>query len=230
MSGPPTPAPARAPGLAPRLGRLAVSAVALWAIWFAWSPAPPPLPEGIAVPGSPAALARLRPGSEFLIEGTLHPAAGSPRTWQGRFVYLRREHAKEDQLGARVLRTVEDARPAVRLRSGAGEWELPAGGYELRDAPRIAPHPWYARTQVNAGFRPGDPVVARGVVGAAGPELRALGVGPLAAYRRHAAEQARTRGLLVGAARVLASLFVVAYAASALVPPSSPASGSPARP
>lgn len=219
-----------AAGFPARLGRLAVSAAVLWAVWFAWSPAPPPLPEGIAVPDSPEALARLGPGGEFLLEGTLHPAAAAPRTWQGRFVYLRREHAKEDQLGARVLRVVEDARPAVRLRSGAGEWVLPAEGYELRAAPRIPPHPWHARTQVNAGFRPGDPAVARGVVGPAGPEIRALGVGPLAEYRRHIAAQTRTRGLLVGGARILVSLFVLAYAANALVRPSSPAPPSPRGP
>lgn len=126
------------PSPAQRVTALLIGSAALYAIW-SWSPVPPAGDVGVAASAEEAV--RMPPGSRFLVEGTLLVAPGDS-AWQGYPVYQRADRTK-DQTGDPELRIRHERRPAVTVRTSAGDLQLPAGSYSLRHAPRVPAERWY---------------------------------------------------------------------------------------
>lgn len=190
------------------------AAAALVAIW-SWQPAAPiPVPANHAEPVDAQALASLAPDTPFLIRGTLQmteDAAGQP--WQGRDVYLHRAQRDLGGWGASrhiVVQTIEQQRPALLLHWDGGSIAVAANSYRLDFSPRIEPGRNGNWDHSSRGFRNGDQALALGRTGADGRYwIESLLASPLGAVYEDIRLAQRPRLVLVLAAKIMVSLFIV---------------------
>lgn len=159
-------------------------------------------------------MASLVPDTPFLIRGTLQlaeDAAGQP--WQGRDVYLHRAQRDLGGWGASrhiVVQTIEQQRPALLLHWDGESIDIAANSYRLDFAPRIEPGRNGNWDRSSRGFRNGDQALALGRTGADGRYwIESLLASPLEAVHEDIHLVQRPRLMLVLAAKIMASLFIV---------------------
>jgi len=200
----------------PGAGRLLLAAAALFVVW-AWMPEQrDPLPAHVAEPADADALAALPADTAFLLAGTLEVSGDATAPpWQGRDVYVHR--ARRDHGGhgsSRHLRVdvVAQRRPAVRFHWAGGTVDIAADSYRLEHAPRIEPADRGDRwDRSSRGFRDGDTALALGRTGDDGRYwVESLLQWPLYAVQGDIASEHRKRMRLVIAAKIVATLFVLA--------------------
>lgn len=164
-------------------------------------------------------MASLAPDTPFLIRGTLQlteDVAGQP--WQGRDVYL---HRAQRDLGGRsasrhiVVQTIEQRRPALLLHWDAGSIDIAANSYRLDFAPRIEPGRNGNWDRSSRGFRNGNQALALGRTGADGRYwIESLLASPLEAVHEDIRRVQRPRILLALAAKLIASVLIIALLVS----------------
>ncbi len=138
-------------------------------------------------------------------------AAGQP--WQGRDVYLHRAQRDLGGWGASrhiVVQTIEQQRPALLLHWDGGSIAVAANSYRLDFSPRIEPGRNGNWDHSSRGFRNGDQALALGRTGADGRYwIESLLASPLGAVYEDIRLAQRPRLVLVLAAKIMVSLFIV---------------------